>query len=151
MNKMLIRKGEKKDAAQISEIEKMCFSGFSSEETVLKEMENNKWATYIVAQINEGIIGYVGFWSVIDSCDINNIAVLPDYRGLGVGTLLMEEVIRLAGVSRVEKIMLEVRSSNAAAMELYKKAGFKEVAVRKAYYEDNGEDAIIMSRYGVEK
>lgn len=151
MDKIFIRKGEIRDVRGIASIEKACFPMPWSEETVLNEMQNNELATYIVAEFEGTIVGYIGFWRVMDTFDINNIAVLPEYRRRGIGRSLLERVLLLMEEMSAENIFLEVRPSNLAAIEMYRRAGFEEVGIRKAYYEDNGEDAIIMSRYGVER
>ena len=93
----------------------------------------NKLAVYFVAKDNGKCIGYAGFWNVSGEGDITNVAVLPEYRKNGIGSML-------------ELLTLEVRKSNIAAQGLYKKYGFDIIGERKRYYSDNGEDAWIMTK-----
>jgi len=83
-------------------------------------------------------------WKVLDEAHITNIAVHPEFRRNNIGYLLLESLIQLARRECVQSMTLEVRKNNIIAQGLYKKYGFKEVGVRKGYYSDNDEDAIIM-------
>jgi ribosomal-protein-alanine N-acetyltransferase len=94
---------------------------------------------------SEYIVGYVGVWLMVDEAHIVAIAVREEYRGRGLGELLLAESIDLALANRQEQVTLEVRRSNVAAQNLYEKFRFLKVGVRKRYYSDNHEDAIIMS------
>ena len=105
---------------------------------------NNKLATYIVASKNDKVVGFGGIWVIFDESHITNIAVHPDYRGLGIGDILMEALIKKSYDKGSKDITLEVRRSNVVAQNLYKKYGFAQDGIRKKYYQDNGEDAIIM-------
>ncbi|MPZ50728.1 MAG: ribosomal-protein-alanine N-acetyltransferase [Dehalococcoidia bacterium] len=91
------------------------------------------------------IVGYVGVWLMVDEAHIVAIAVREGYRGRGLGELLLAEAIDLALANRQENVTLEVRRSNVVAQNLYEKYRFLKVGVRRRYYSDNGEDAIIMS------
>jgi len=82
---------------------------------------------------------------VVDEVHIMNIAIRADMRRKGMAKLLLSELIRLAKSRDMSKIWLEVRPSNKAALSLYKKMGFKKVAIRKKYYSDTNEDAIVMA------
>lgn len=110
------------------------------------EVTENDFAFYIVAQINKKVVGYTGMWIVLDEAHITNVAVHPEYRGCGIGRALMKELLKRAAVMGAVKITLEVRVSNNVAKDLYKSLGFVDVGVRKKYYSDNNEDAIIMLR-----
>jgi len=91
------------------------------------------------------IVGYGGYWLMLGECHICTLAVRPDWRGRGLGELVLAELIN-AGLRRgAEVITLEVRVSNTVAINLYKKYGFVIVGLRKRYYSDNGEDAHIMT------
>jgi ribosomal-protein-alanine N-acetyltransferase len=94
---------------------------------------------------NEYIVGYVGVWFMVDEAHIVAIAVREAYRRRGLGELLLAEAIDLALANRQECVTLEVRLSNYPAQALYEKYRFLKVGVRKRYYSDNHEDAIIMS------
>ncbi|MFZ5648247.1 MAG: ribosomal protein S18-alanine N-acetyltransferase [Bacillota bacterium] len=108
------------------------------------EVTENDFAVYIVAQIEGKVVGYAGMWIVLDEAHITNVAVHPEYRGTGYGRALMVELVGRAAVMGAVKITLEVRVSNIAARNLYRSMGFVERGIRKKYYSDNNEDAIIM-------
>ncbi|OGO17226.1 MAG: ribosomal-protein-alanine N-acetyltransferase, partial [Chloroflexi bacterium RBG_16_50_11] len=91
------------------------------------------------------IVGFSGIWIMVDEAHITNIAVRRQYQGKGIGELLLIATIDLARELKASVMTLEVRQSNTIAQNLYGKYGFKQVGVRRAYYLDNREDAIIMS------
>ena len=131
------------DVADIAELDKLCFSVPWSYNSFLAEVQN-KIARYFVAKDNGKCIGYCGFWVTYDSGDITNIAVHPDYRKQGIGSTLVSSMIQLARDEKLLSMNLEVRKSNIAAQKLYSKYGFEVKGVRKGYYSDNHEDALIM-------
>ena len=94
--------------------------------------------------IDDLSVGYLEYSLIYDRMEIDNIMVLDEYRGRGVGTKLMAHLVSLAIDYRVDNITLEVRVSNEIARNLYKKFGFREVALRKYYYGD--EDGILMEK-----
>lgn len=109
------------------------------------EMRVNPYAYYIVAEDEAGtIVGYCGMWIVIDSAQITNVAVTEKARGQGIGEGLMREAMRVAKEHNAEMMSLEVRVSNEVAQNLYRKLGFQEGGIRKGYYADNHEDALVM-------
>ena len=115
-----------------------------------KPMENELGSSmklYFVAVLNGRVIGYAGMWHVVTEGHITNIAVDPEYRGMGAGAALMEKIMETAEEKDMLGVTLEVRKSNTAALGLYKKYGFVLSGIRKEYYEDNKEDAYIMWRY----
>lgn len=113
---------------------------------ILKEDIKNKNYNYLVAKSNDGkIIGYIGISYVLDSADIISIVVHKDYTKKGIATLLLQEIFTFAKENNIQKIMLEVRSSNLPAQKLYEKLGFKQITIRKNYY-DNTEDALIYEK-----
>ncbi len=128
----------------VLEIEQVSFSTPWSSQAFTYEITQNNFAHYIVALEDEKVIGYVGMWMVLDEAHITNVAVHPSHRGKKLGLALMIEVMRLAVLRGALRMTLEVRPSNAVARELYKKLGFKEKGLRKRYYTDTNEDAIIM-------
>ncbi|WP_160678555.1 ribosomal protein S18-alanine N-acetyltransferase [Clostridium sp. C8-1-8] len=105
---------------------------------------SNVFANYFVAKSNAEVIGYGGMWIIIDEGHITNIAVHPKYRNQGVGDKILSKMIATCNEKKVIAMTLEVRLSNLAAQKLYSKYGFISEGIRKKYYEDNGEDAIIM-------
>lgn len=91
------------------------------------------------------IVGFSGIWVLVDEAHITNIALRQEYQGKGLGELLLIATIDLAGILKARMMTLEVRASNLIAQNLYGKYGFKHVGVRRGYYLDNREDAVIMS------
>jgi ribosomal-protein-alanine N-acetyltransferase len=90
------------------------------------------------------VIAYVGYWKIFDEGHITNVAVHPDWRGRKAATYLMQQMMQFAASEGLKDMTLEVRRSNMAAQGLYTKLGFKIEGERPNYYEDNGEDALIM-------
>lgn len=113
-------------------------------EAFLFEILLNETADYVVALHRGQAIGYGGMWLVLDEAHLTNLAVHPDFRGRGVGRQILQELVRRAALRGAKRMTLEVRRSNLVAQKLYKEMGFVEKGVRKRYYQDNNEDAIIM-------
>ena len=114
-----------------------------SRESLEKEL-SNPLAKYMVAEVNNKVVGFAGLWAICNEGHITNIAVHPNYRGQGIGSKLVESLIENSSSWYINSLTLEVRASNKIAQNLYKKYGFKEEGMRKHYYQDNNEDAIIM-------
>lgn len=102
-------------------------------------------ARSILAEVEGRIVGYVLFWFLPEEVDIHNIAVHPDFRRQGIGRLLLEQVIDSARRQERLRVTLDVRFSNAPAQNLYRSFGFVIRGLRKGYYSDNGEDALVMA------
>ena len=96
-------------------------------------------------QPEHGILGFVGLWFVVGEAHIISIAVEESFRGRGIGELLIIGSVKLALASQATVVSLEARVSNHVAQALYRKYDFDQVGIRKAYYTDNGEDAVIMT------
>ncbi len=92
------------------------------------------------------LLGYAGFWQVLDEAEINNVAVAKNRRGEGLGFQLVSGLLDMARLLGLRRVNLEVRAGNAAAQSLYAKCGFAVNGRRPGYYEDNHEDALLMSR-----
>lgn len=131
------------DAKGLAELDKLCFAVPWSEKSFLEEAEN-PLARYFVAKIEEEIVGYGGIWLVSGEGQITNIAVRPDMRKKGIASAILEELILCA--KTCAQIFLEVRESNAAAISLYEKHGFKNCGVRKNFYHSPIENGIVMIR-----
>jgi ribosomal-protein-alanine N-acetyltransferase len=99
---------------------------------------------YIVAKKDGKVVGYGGMWAVLNEGHITNIAVHPDYRRQKIGEKVVQAMVDRAHKEGIDRLTLEVRKSNDAAIQLYKRFGFKECGVRKGYYADTKEDALIM-------
>ena len=93
----------------------------------------------------EYIAGIAGFWVMVDEAHITTIATRNDYRRQGIGERLLISAIEMAMQLSAQVVTLEVRLSNKEAQALYQKYGFRKVGVRRAYYSDNGEDALLMT------
>ncbi|MFZ5985729.1 MAG: ribosomal protein S18-alanine N-acetyltransferase [Bacillota bacterium] len=132
------------DIDDIMVVERLSFTIPWSRDAFIQEVTNNKFAIYISAKVDGLVVGYAGMWKVYDEGHITNVAVHPEYRRSGIGRHLVEKLISIAMQEKIERMTLEVRRSNIAAQGLYEKYGFKVEGCRKAYYSDNGEDAIIM-------
>ena len=91
------------------------------------------------------VLGYGGFWLIVDEAHICTLAVHPDWRGRGLGELLLVHMVGHATAINATVATLEVRTSNLLAQQLYRKYGFEVVGLRKGYYSDNREDALIMT------
>lgn len=125
-------------------VEEECFNSGFARKTFEKEFEN-KIAIYLVAVKSSQVVGYIGVWNICGAADIIDVAVLKEFRRLGIGSMLISKMTKICREKDVFEINLEVRVSNLAARELYKKSGFVENGLRKKYYE-NTEDAILMTK-----
>ena len=132
------------DIEYVSRLERRCYTLPWSSSAYVTEVGNSN-AYYTVATLPDGTIaGYAGMWVIMDELHMTTIAVDPSVRGLKIGERLLLDTIR-EGIKRgAERATLEVRERNTVAHNLYVKYGFEDVAVRKNYYSDNGENAIIM-------
>ena len=128
----------------VTKLEKICFPEDAWTKTMFKGEICNDATHYIVCTVDDKIVGYGGFWYTLDGADITNVAVHPDFRRMGLGEKILKYMIDLASKLGADKMMLEVRKSNEAARALYEKNGFESISIRKRYYADNGEDAVIM-------
>lgn len=144
MGNIVIRKMRENDIEQVLDIEKKSFTTPWSKESFTMEIKKNLLAYYIVAEIDGKIVGYGGFWNIVDEAHITNIAVDPEYRGKGIGNFIVEKLIDVCKERGILRMTLEVRKSNYIAQALYKKYGFEECGIRPRYYSDTNEDAIIM-------
>ncbi len=135
------------DIEGVLKVEESCFAIAWTKADFEREMNENKLAVYFVAKDGEKIVGYAGMWHVVTEGQITNVAVLEEYRGQKVGSLLMEALIRTAEEREMIGITLEVKISNYPAQKLYAKYGFKPEGFRKNYYKDTNEDAVVMWKY----
>lgn len=132
------------DLDRIVKIEQLSFTLPWSRSSFYQELTNNPYARYIVMEHDGQIIGYCGMWLVMDEAHITNIAVLPQFRGKKLGEALMRQAMTLAREEGAQTMTLEVRVSNTVAQSLYRKLGFLNGGIRKRYYSDNQEDALVM-------
>lgn len=146
MSDLIVRRAEERDVDRIADLEIQCFTTPWSRESVYQDVVENKRALYLVAEIDGLVIGYAGIWSIVDEGHITNVAVDPRFRKLHVGSAIIAVLIDVTQKAGIERHTLEVRRSNEAAIRLYEKYGFRTCGERKGYYEDTGEDALIMWR-----
>ena len=142
---MMIQKMNAAHVPQIAQLEKLCFSDPWSENSIASEL-NSRLSDWLVVTEGEQVVAYVGSQTVIDSSDMMNIAVHPDFRRRGIAEMLvaaLEEQLRQRGS---KMLLLEVRDSNAPAIALYEKLGFHQAGLRKNYYRNPKEDARILRK-----
>ncbi|KZE39662.1 ribosomal-protein-alanine acetyltransferase [Bhargavaea cecembensis] len=132
------------DVPAVYRVETDSFSTPWTMEAFEQEILKNEYSYYLLALDGDEIIGYCGAWLILDECHITNIAVLSSYRGHGIGEALMREVMSRTARKGARTMTLEARVSNWPALGLYRKLGFKDGGIRRGYYTDNGEDALVM-------
>ena len=147
MADLIIRKAGEEDAAAIWELEKACFDDPWSLDSISFELRENPHALYLLATEEDEAVGYMGIWCLLDEGQVTNVAVHPAHRGKHIAQRILEDMIRITTSGGIKHHTLEVRPSNAAAIGLYEKMGFKTEGRRKKYYQNNGEDALIMWRH----
>ena len=143
MMELSILKMQSRHLDALSEIEKSCFSRAWSRDALESEIDNEN-ALFLVAENENGVLGYVGCIFVLGEGSITNVAVSPKFRRLGVGDALISALIDNAKDINAQSIFLEVRKSNIPAQSLYKKHGFENCGLRRSFYRDPVEDAYIM-------
>ena len=129
----------------LSDLEKVCFTVPWSKKLFENDI-SNPMAYYVLAVLNNKVIGYCGLYKVLDEADITNIAVHPDFRGRGLAQMMLDNIFEHCKQNGILKTTLEVRESNINAIKLYEKKGFMVVGERKNYYSDNHETAILMTK-----
>lgn len=142
---MEIIKMEQGHVAQVAALEAICFRDPWSEKSVASEL-SNPLSHWLVAVEDDAVLGYIGSQTVLDESDMMNVAVSPAHRRKGIAEAL---VLALADALREKgsvKLTLEVRASNAPAITLYEKLDFKPIGLRKNYYRNPKEDALIMQK-----
>ena len=139
---------ESRDVPGVFKVDQACFAHNWTQDSYQAETKNIL-SNYIVAEVDGEIIGFGGFWQVIDEAHITNIAVMADYRQTGVGQNIMNAMLAQALAKGCVAMTLEVRGDNQPAINFYLKNQFTREGRRKDYY-GLGMDAIIMWRYGLE-
>lgn len=133
---------EERHLAALAEIERACFHAPWSETMLREELGKG---IFLVAEQDGRTAGYVGCQTVQDEGYITNVAVSPDFRRQGIAKALITELIEQAKAKRLAFVTLEVRESNAAARALYAGAGFQPVGIRKNFYSNPTENAVLMT------
>jgi ribosomal-protein-alanine N-acetyltransferase len=132
------------DVDDVLAIERAVFATPWSRRAFLVEVDDTSISIPRVARLDARVVGYAVTWRVVDELHIGNLAVAPSSQRLGIGRALLESLMSTARELRLAYATLEVRVSNAAAISLYETLGFRPVAMRRRYYPDNGEDAMVM-------
>lgn len=141
-----IRQMGPEDIDAVVIIEQESFSTPWSRSAFETEMGDNPLARYLVVDMDGQVIGYAGMWLILDEAHVTNVAVLPAYRGQGIGKTLLAALICHAKAQGAVCMTLEVRVSNDGAQRLYSGMGFVPRGLRRQYYTDTREDALIMWR-----
>jgi ribosomal-protein-alanine N-acetyltransferase len=135
------------DLAGVMEVDRSSFATPWTREMYDAERQNSSISFIVVLRTPEcRVAGYCSFWLVIDEVHINNVAVRPEYRGRGFGRRLIERAIEDGRRRGAIRALLEVRSGNAPARQLYEKLGFAAIGVRHAYYSEPVDDALVLAR-----
>jgi len=142
---MQIVKMEPRHIPAILQVEQECFHSPWSEKMFSEEI-SGKFSHYYVAEVGGCAVAYMGMWALSGEGHITNIAVAKAYRRQGIAKALLNRFIEIAKEENLEFMTLEVRTSNAPAIALYKSFGFEQVGVRKKYY-DNSEDALLLTKF----
>lgn len=142
---MIITRMNEKHVTQVAELERVSFSDPWSEKSIASELEN-ELALWLVAVENDSVAGYVGSQTVMDETDMMNVAVAPEHRRQGIAEKLVTELVEALKKRGSRCLTLEVRASNEPAKALYRKLDFAEAGVRKNYYRNPREDALILRK-----
>ena len=134
-----------KDCVSVARIDKISIANPWSYKDYCDAVEKQEYV-YLVARQNDEVIGFAGFIQALDEADITHIAVEPSCRGCHIGEALLEELLKTAYERGIHVVFLEVRFNNEAAKSLYDKMGFENLGMRKKYYKNPVEDAIIMKK-----
>lgn len=148
MNNIEIIPFDERHVNEVLYISTLSFLTPWTRDSIEKELDNT-FARYVVAKKDDVVIGFGGIWLILDEGHITNIAVHPEFRGIGAGDMIVDALIEVCKLEGINSMTLEVRASNVTAQRLYRKHGFIEEGVRKNYYTDTKEDAVIMWRYNL--
>jgi ribosomal-protein-alanine N-acetyltransferase len=133
------------DVPGVMEIERQAFTSGWPPTAFRRELEHNALARYMVLLEDGMLAGFTGLWLMVDEAHVVTVAVSPERQQRGYGRLLVHALLEVARREGMAAATLECRVSNAVARHLYGEFGFWEVSVRKRYYSDNKEDAVIMT------
>ena len=139
-----ITKASRDDAPSLASIDSKVFGGSFKEQDFLDYFSNPLWSFY-VASCDGEIVGYISYMVIYSDADLVNIGVLPQYRGLGIGKMLLHEMVMDCDDRDLTYIHLEVRKSNSVAINLYESFGFVTVGTSKNHYKEPTEDALRMN------
>lgn len=140
-----IERMREEDIEEIMAIERASFPSPWIRDMFLQELKDRHLSHFLVARIDKRLVGYGGFSVVLNNAHISNLAVHPDSRRGKIGERLLMVMLDRAKSRGIKKVALEVRAGNVPAQNLYAKFGFKVTGRLRRYYQDTGEDALIMS------
>ncbi len=132
------------DIARVLHVESLCFTTPWPRNAFLNELTDNKLAHYYIGRFEDRIVAYGGLWVILEDAHITTVAVEPMHQHKRFGEQMLIKLIDEAIERGARWITLEVRESNIAAQNLYKKYGFTVVSTRRGYYSDNDENALVM-------
>ncbi len=144
--KLTLRPATSADILSITLLEERVFPTPWSEESIRHDIQRNENALVAVAEWEGTFAGYLDVWQVVGEGQVNNFGILPEFRNRGIGSHLMQYMMDWLVENGNREISLEVRTTNRGAIRLYQRLGFREYGVRKNYYLDSGEDAMIMGK-----
>ena len=135
----------KDDIEEVMQIEELAYPRHHwSKDSFYQELNNKLAFYYCVKDTDHKVLAYIGYWHIIDEAHITTLAVHPDSRNMQLAHILLITMIDDCYKKLIKYITLEVRESNISAISLYEKFGFTSIGQRKNYYQDNGENALIM-------
>ncbi|MCD8209457.1 MAG: ribosomal protein S18-alanine N-acetyltransferase [Coprobacillus sp.] len=140
-----IREMTNNDLDRVLEIENLCFLEPYKKESILYELNDNKYCKSYVICLNGLVVGFAFLYCLFDQASLVQIATHPDYQKQGMATLLMNEILDDCYAQKMSIITLEVRENNAIAHDFYLKSGFKDAVFKERYY-TNGDNAFYMTR-----
>lgn len=141
---VIIRKATINDVDAIVDVERDVFTTAWSRKSFEEEL-NNIMTTYLVVETEHQVVGYAGFWLVVDEAQVTNVAIKHDWQSQGLGRKLMQALLKEAKLQAAINMSLEVRESNFTAQNLYETLGFSVNGLRPNYYLDDKENAILMN------
>lgn len=143
-----LRRMQERDLPFVLEIERLSFPNPWQESSFRGEIANLhiSYPSVIIYRPMEKVVGYIIFWLVKEEAQISNLAVHPDYTRLGIGQAVLRQTLVTMRKMKAEQVILEVRPSNRAARSLYEKYGFEILGIRRGYYQNPPEDALVMSK-----
>ena len=142
---VMIRKMTLDDVEQVIAIDCVSFSLPWHERSFRFELTDNPASRCWVAEVDGKIVGMIVVWLIVDEVHVATIATHPEFRRQGIAKNLLAHALQHMSSEGAQSSFLEVRASNLAAQDLYRKFGFEESGVRRRYYRDNDEDAILMT------
>ena len=138
-----IRRMAKEDIARAIHIERLSFPNPWSSNIFFVELEKEDFAFYYIMEYQHSLVAYGGYWKIKNEAHLVTFAVHPSFRRKGLGSQLLQHLLKKIEKQNLDKVTLEVRSSNSTAQRFYQEFGFKRIAIRPQYYIDTDEDAIV--------